>query len=405
MNKISKLEEIKQRVMEKPASHQPKYPDNEAVARVSERLTQYPAAADYNQIVALKKQLADVANGKAFLLQAGPCVQNAFDDDSQLHRMNETLRHCAETIADITGQNVVTVGRHFNYAKPRSNETEIVNKIEMPTYKGSSINSSAANIADRTPAPHRMESMHIKTCEVVHRNPELGFHSHESLLLPYEFGLLRETPDGTVYSGGAHSLWIGHRTKQPDGAHMELAGNIANPVGIKIGSNTSPEELGTILNKLDPKFEDGKVTLIFRMGARNIYGTLGPLLDVVKQSGHNPILMSDPMHGNGKTIKGIKTRFTQDIITEMNAFSKIVTGKGMHVGGVMLEAVGENVTECVGHGITVHGLKKNYQSKCDPCLNPTQAMAVLKETSEVLVRSRKAGRKDDVRVHNLAWAM
>lgn len=403
----TKSEAIKRKVQAKPALHQPQYENEADLGHVVKTLETMPDIVFYTEIITLKDQLADIAMGNGMVLQGGPCVQNTLDTAQDILRTNALLEQCANTITEITGQDVLTVGRHFNYAKPRTNNTEIIEGVEMETYKGSSVNSSVATVAERKPDPSRMATMHMKTVYITQTEPEIGLHSHEALLMPYEMSQLRHGVGGTVYSAGAHMLWVGHRTNQLDGAHMELAASIDNPIGVKIGPNVQPDELRAVLDKLDPNNEPGKVTLIFRMGANNIYRSLPKLVDAVKESGHTPILMTDPMHGNGKTVKGVKTRDTGDIIAEMNAFARILTDKKMHMGGIMLEMVGDNVTECVGYGVRQRDLKsKNYKTECDPCLNPHQSLAVLKESMTVLTNVQKIPEgESDMKVRNLAWAI
>ncbi len=401
------IQTVKRKVQAKPAAHQPQYNDADHVANVVKELETTSGIVNYSQIVTVRQQLKEIALGNGMLLQSGPCVQNVHDTIQDILRTNAMMEQCANAITEITGQNVLTVGRHFNNSKPRTSNIEIIEGVEMETYKGSNINHSTPTAKDRTPDAGLMAVMHAKARYMTQMVPEIGLHSHEALLLPYELSQLRESEDGKVYSAGAHMLWVGHRTNDLDGAHMELASSVENGVGVKIGPDVKPEELKAVLDKLDPNNEPGKVTLIFRMGAENIYRSLPRLADAVKESGHTPIMMTDPMHGNGKSKKGKKTRYTGDIIAEMNAFSRILTDKKMHVGGIMLEAVGNMVTECVGHGVKEKDLKgQDYQTACDPCLNPHQSVAVIRETMDVLTKVKKIpDGQSDIKVQNLAWAI
>ncbi|KJY45014.1 phospho-2-dehydro-3-deoxyheptonate aldolase, partial [Streptomyces sp. NRRL S-444] len=300
-----------------------------------------------------------------------------------------TLVDMASVLARRTGLPVVKVARMAGqYAKPRS---QAVDALGLPVYRGDMVNSVEPTLAARTPDPHRMLRAHAeaaRTMALVRTFGDNGdgnsdsdiYVSHEALLLDYERSLLRvdtSGPEPRLASGLGHFLWIGERTRRLDGAHIAFAELLSNPIGLKIGPGTSPETAAAYVRRLDPHREPGRLTLVSRMGHRQVRDVLPPIVAEVAASGHQVIWQCDPMHGNTYTsANGYKTRNLRHIADEMAGFFEVHRRLGTHPGGIHIEATGDDVTECIGgaSGTTEADLPARYHTACDPRLNAEQSM-------------------------------
>ncbi len=409
----------------------PEYPDAAAHDAVISQLSGLPPLVLASEIRALKAQLAQVAAGKALLLQGGDCAESF----AEFHA--STIRDTQQTLLEMAlilgrQQPVVSVGRIAGqFAKPRSASTETLDGITLPSYRGDIVNGAAFDAASRTPNPQRMlqayfqsaatlnllramaqngygsataiAQRHRQLVERLHeqdsshrlRITELAampaadsalYCSHEALLLPYETALTRrDSSDGRWYDCSAHMVWIGDRTRQLDSAHLEFCRGIANPLGLKCGPSMTPEELLRVLEILDPQHEPGRISLIVRLGADQVRRQLPPLLNAVRDAGRTVIWSCDPMHGNTRsTASGRKTRPFDRVVAEVQAFFEVHREQGTHAGGLHLEMTGKDVTECIGgiQGIDEAQLDLRYHSACDPRLNASQALELACIASE-----------------------
>lgn len=423
----------------KPAKQLPEYDNLDELAAVEETLKNYPPLVFAGEARRLKKSLAKVAHGEAFLLQGGDCAESF----AEFHPKNirDTFRvilQMAVVMAFSAGMPVVKVGRLAGqFAKPRSEPMETRNGVSLPSYKGDIINGPEFTPEARRHNPQRIiqaynqsaatlnlvrafahggyADLHrvnqwtldfVKNHPLADRYRDLSdrldqalafmdaagvtsentqqirevdfFTSHEALLLPYEQALTRtDSTTGDFYDVSAHFLWIGDRTRQPDGAHVEFLRGVKNPIGIKCGPTTPPEDLIRLLDILNPEDEAGRITLIARMGHEKVESHLPPLLRAIKQEGRTVAWSSDPMHGNTRTsASGLKTREFGNILTEVRKFFAIHHAEGTYAGGVHFELTGQDVTECVGGAfkITDAELGDRYHTHCDPRLNASQAL-------------------------------
>ncbi|GES62372.1 phospho-2-dehydro-3-deoxyheptonate aldolase, class II [Aspergillus terreus] len=430
----------------KPIKQDVAYDDAEGVNAALAKLQKLPPLVTTQEIVSLKKHLKNVALGKAFVLQGGDCAE-LFDYCNQDMIEAKVKLLLQMSLVLIWGANrpVVRIARIAGqFAKPRSSPMEVVNGVEMPSFRGDNINGFAADPVSRKPDPSRLVSAyfhsaatlnyiraslssgladlhspldwglgHVITPSIKEKYEQIVgrvkdalrfmhtvgidtdrgvetvdiYTSHEGLALEYEQSLTRllKTPSETTthppstnyYATSAHFLWIGDRTRQLDGAHIEFFRGIANPIGIKIGPSMAPDELVRILDVVNPAREIGKVTLISRYGAKKIADHLPAHIAAVQASGHIPVWQCDPMHGNTQsTPTGVKTRHFSDILSELRQALEIHRAAGSFLGGMHLELTGEAVTECVGGaaGLTEDGLGERYTTFCDPRLNEKQAL-------------------------------
>lgn len=420
------------------AKQLPKYDDQEALAEVEARLRKSPPLVFAGEARSLKAQLADAVNGKAFLLQGGDCAES-FDQFSS-NNIRDTFRVLLQMAVTLTfgaKSPVIKVGRMAGqFAKPRSSDTETVGDVTLPSYRGDIINGIEFTAEARKPDPERMwrayaqsgltlnllrafarggyadlhhvqrwnmdfvgetphaEKYHdlasriqdalqfMEACGVDSKtsptvNETQFYTSHEMLLLGYEEAMTRvDSTSGDWYNTSAHLLWIGERTRQLDGAHVEYAKGISNPIGVKISQNTTDDELIRLIDALNPENEAGRLTLITRMGADNLAEHLPRMLRRVKSEGRNVVWCSDPMHGNTITESGYKTRPFDRILLEVNNFFDAHNAEGTYAGGVHFEMTGTDVTECLGGGqnITSQDLESRYHTHCDPRLNAQQSL-------------------------------
>ena len=441
---------------DRPIRQQPSYPDGDALAEVETRLKQFPPLVFAGEARRLRAQLAEVAQGRAFLLQGGDCAESF----AEFHADNirdtfRVLLQMAVVMTYAAACPVVKVGRIAGqFAKPRSEPVERRGGVELPSYRGDIINGMDFTAEARTPDPARLLTAYSQSAATlnllrafaqggyadlhrVHRwnlgfveqspqgeryaefadrigetlaflqaiglgqdsVPELSqvdvYTSHEALLLGYEQALTRvDSTSGQWYDTSAHFLWIGERTREPDGAHVEFARGIANPIGLKAGPGMEPASLLRLMEALDPDNEPGRLTVIARMGADKVEERLAPLLRAALREGRTPVWSCDPMHGNTvKSSNGFKTRPFDRILEEVRRFFAIHEAEGTHPGGVHVEMTGQNVTECLGGAqeITEHTLSDRYHTHCDPRLNASQSLELAFLISETLKNRRVAG--------------
>ncbi|KAF7125808.1 hypothetical protein CNMCM5793_002101 [Aspergillus hiratsukae] len=423
----------------KPIEQDVVYDDTEGVQAALNKLQKLPPLVTTHEIANLKKSLRNVALGKAFVLQGGDCAE-LFDYCNQ-DMIEAKLKLLLQMSANKPVVRIARIAGQF--AKPRSSPMEVINGVEMPSFRGDNINGFAATPESRRPDPSRLVSAYFHSAATLnymraslssgladlHSPLDWGlghviepsikekyeriinrvkdalrfmhtvgidtdrgvetvdiFTSHEGLLLEYEQSLTRllrnpvtttPQPTASYYATSAHFLWIGDRTRQLDGAHVEFFRGIANPIGIKIGPSMSPDELVRLLDIVNPSREIGKVTLISRYGAAKIKDHLPAHIAAVQRAGHLPVWQCDPMHGNTQTTpSGVKTRHFSDILSELRQALEIHRSAGSFLGGMHLELTGEAVTECVGGagGLTEEGLSERYTTFCDPRLNEKQAL-------------------------------
>ena len=436
------------------AAQQPQWPDMAAVDAALKQVAGYPPLVFAGEARSLQAALAQVAAGNAFLLQAGDCAES-FEEFSA-NNIREKLRVILQMAIVLTysmGVPVVKVGRMAGqFAKPRSSDTEKVGSLEIPSFRGHIVNDASPTAAARTPDPERLvqayhqsastlnllraftkggfadlNRVHAWTQEFVGASPEgqryeqlareidmaMGFMracgvdtennsmlhevdvftSHEALILGYEEALTRQDSlTGEWYDCSAHMLWIGERTRQLDGAHVEFLRGVGNPIGCKIGPSASPEWVIELCEKLNPAQIPGRLTLISRMGAGKVEDALRPLLRAVRDSGHPVVWACDPMHGNTVTApNGRKTRGFEDIVAEIAGFVRAHNAEGTWPGGIHVELTGDDVTECTGggHSVSNEDLDERYQTICDPRLNGRQSIDLAFRVAE-LVRASNA---------------
>lgn len=434
------------KALELPAAQQPEWPDPDATRRVRAVLESVPPITVPAEIDRLKGRLAMVARGEAFLLQGGDCAET-FESNTEPHiRANlRTLLQMAVVLTYGASLPVVKVGRIAGqYAKPRSAATDA---LGLPVYRGDIINSLVAKPELRVPDPGRMirayanagaamnlvraltgagmadlHQVHDWNKDFVSASPAAQrfealaneidrglrfmsacgvtdtslqsteiFASHEALLLDYERSMLRldnaDAANPKLYNLSSHFLWIGERTRQLDGAHIAFAELLANPIGLKIGPTTTPDQAVEYVERLDPRFEPGRLTLIARMGNGNVREVLPGIVERVEASGHKVIWQCDPMHGNThESSTGYKTRHFDRIVDEVQGFFEVHNQLGSYPGGIHVELTGEDVTECLGGAqeISDIDLSGRYETACDPRLNTQQSLELAFLVAEML---------------------
>lgn len=440
----------------KPAKHIPEdYPDTSALADAEARLKAFPPLVFAGEVRRLKQNLGKVAAGEAFLLQGGDCAESfkEFSADN----IRDTLRVMLQMAVVLTfaaSKPVVKVGRLAGqFGKPRSSPVETIDGVTLPSYRGDNINgmdftpearmpnpdrliqgysqaastlnlvrafsqggyADLANVhrwmlgfVDRSPQGERYKALadritdalsFMEACGVSSKTvPQMAqvdvYTSHEALLLGFEEAMTRvDSTSGDWYDTSAHMLWIGHRTRQVDHAHVEFCKGIRNPLGIKCGPGMEPDELVRLIETLNPKDEAGRITLISRFGSDGVKKGLPPLVRAVKKSGRTVVWSCDPMHGNTlKTESGFKTRPVDRILSEVGQFIDVVSAEGCYPGGVHFEMTGQNVTECIGgaQAISEADLSSRYHTHCDPRLNGEQALELAFLIAEKLQLMKEA---------------
>ncbi|TQJ37106.1 3-deoxy-7-phosphoheptulonate synthase class II [Streptomyces sp. SLBN-115] len=386
----------------RPAAHQPDWPDPAALRAAVDALTARPPLVAARECDLLRERLAAVARGEAFLLQGGDCAET-FDalTADQLDGKLRTLGRMATALTSATRLRVVTVGRIAGqYAKPRSSPTETRGALTLPAYRGDAVNDRRFTAEARTPDARRLTRVYDASAATLNylRTRTAGrpddppgqlFTSHEALLLEYEDALTRfDARTAGRYATSAHMVWIGERTRRPDGAHVEFASRIRNPVGVKLGPGSTADEALALADRLDPRREPGRLTFIVRMGATAVRDVLPPLVEKVTAGGAPVVWVCDPMHGN--TVQGPsghKTRHFETIMDEVSGFFEVHRALGTHPGGVHLELTGAPVTECAGGTLapvaaTDVGLR--YESACDPRLNHGQSVELAHRVAHLM---------------------
>ena len=418
-----------------PIKQQPLWPDADAVAAVSAEIATLPPLVFAGEVDNLRARLANAAAGQAFLLQGGDCAETfAGATAQQIRNRIKTVLQMAVVLTNGASMPVVKMGRMAGqFAKPRSSDTETRGDVTLPAYRGDIVNGYDFTEASRTADPQRLlKGYHTaaSTLNLIRAFTQGGFadlrevHSwnqgfaknpanqryerlageidraikfmeaaganfdelrgvefytgHEGLLMDYEHPMTRiDSRTDTPYNTSAHFLWIGERTRDLDGAHVDYFSKIRNPIGVKLGPSTSPETALALIDKLDPEREPGRLTFITRMGAGKIRDALPPLLEAVKDAGATPLWVTDPMHGNGITTPtGYKTRRFDDVVDEVRGFFEAHRAVGTFPGGIHVELTGDDVTECLGGSemIDEATLATRYESLCDPRLNHMQSL-------------------------------
>ncbi|MEU2495420.1 3-deoxy-7-phosphoheptulonate synthase [Streptomyces sp. NPDC007883] len=373
-----------------PALQQPEWPDEAHVSRVRDELAHMPPLVDAEAVHRLGELLMEAAAGHIQVLQAGDCAEDPAEcNPSDTARKAALLDVLAGTMKLAALKPVLRVGRLAGqFGKPRSRPTETVGDRELPVYRGHMVNRPEPDPEGRRPDPAHLLSGYRAAGDAMHhlgwRTPrrhrlELPvWTSHEALLLDYEIPLLRREPDGSLLLASTHWPWIGERTRQVDGAHVALLAAVSNPVACKVGPGVEVDELLALCGKLDPERRPGRLTLIARMGAAAAAERLPRLVRAVASAGHPVIWLSDPMHGNTVSgPNGLKTRFLETVVQEIDAFQQAVRENGGTAGGLHLETTPETVTECVRNASYLDRVGEKYLSFCDPRLNPAQAVEVV----------------------------
>jgi 3-deoxy-7-phosphoheptulonate synthase len=432
-----------------PAGQQPDWPDQAAVDEVLAQVAKLPPLVFAGEARTLQAGLAKVAAGHGFLLQAGDCAESfdAFSANAIRDKLKVILQ-MAVVLTYGAGLPVVKVGRIAGqFAKPRSLATEVVDGVELPAFRGDMVNAVEPTAEARRPDPERMlrayhqsaatlnllrafttggfadlHQVHTWNQEFVSGSPagrryettagaieralafmtacgvevastptlhQVDFYtSHESLLLGFEQAMTRQDSlTGGWYDTSAHMLWIGERTRQLDGAHVEFLSGVGNPIGLKLGPTADPADALALCDRLDPQRVPGRLTLISRMGAKHVERVLPPLVSAVAGAGHPVVWASDPMHGNTFVgPSGHKTRRFDDVMAELTSFFAVHRSLGTHPGGIHIELTGEDVTECLGgaHEIEDGHLSLRYETACDPRLNASQALELAFQVAELL---------------------
>ena len=440
----------------KPRVQMPDYPDAAALAAVEAQLAKYPPLVFAGEARRLRAHLADVAAGRAFLLQGGDCAESFAEFSAD--NIRDTFKVMLQMAIVLTwGAKVpvVKVGRMAGqFAKPRSAPTEVIGGVELPSYRGDIINGFDFTPAARVPDPARMLQAYTQaaaslnllrafstggyadihrvqswisgfveedeaqryreissriqdamdfmaaagvTSETAHELGTVEFYtSHEALLLEYEEALCRiDSTTGLPVAGSGHMIWIGDRTRQPDGAHVEFCRGVQNPIGLKCGPSTTVEDLKVLMAKLNPGNEAGRLTLIARFGAGKVADNLPRLIRAVREEGANVVWSCDPMHGNTiKSASGYKTRPFDSVLREVREFFQVHKAEGTIPGGVHFEMTGKDVTECTGgvRAVSDEDLSDRYHTACDPRLNASQSLELAFLVAEELLDRRAAAR-------------
>jgi len=430
-----------------PIKQQPQWDDAAEVELVSQTLSTLPPLVFAGEVDQLRERLAAAARGEAFLLQGGDCAETfAGANADQIRNRVKTVLQMAVVLTYAAQMPVVKMGRMAGqFAKPRSSDTETRGDVTLPAYRGDIVNGFDFTPESRRADPQRMlQGYHTSASTLnliraftqggfadlreVHNwnkgfrsNPANAryeqlaseidraiafmsacgadfealrrtefFVSHEALLMDYERPLTRiDSRTGTPYDTSSHFLWIGERTRELDGAHVDFMSRVRNPIGVKLGPTTTPETMKQLIDKLDPNREPGRLTFITRMGAGKIRENLPPLLEAIKSMAALPLWITDPMHGNGMTTPtGYKTRRFDDVVDEVKGFFEAHRDAGTFPGGIHVELTGDDVTECLGGSeqIDEADLATRYESLCDPRLNHMQSLELAFLVAEELGR-------------------
>jgi len=377
-----------------PARQMPDYADGNALAAVETRLSNAAPVVRSEDSARLREAMAELAAGRGFLLQGGDCAES-FDDPvaEQVAGIVGLFDAMAERLRSVAGVPLVQVARIAGqFAKPRSDTAETHEGVTLPAYRGDIINGMAFDAAARVADPMRMIRAHMQSVGTAAslaaaRDGNVPiFTSHEALLLPYEEALARRDAGGRWWATSGHMLWLGDRTRQIDGSHVEYLRGIENVVGVKCGPTVSSDELLRLVERLDPRNRPGKLVLIGRFGARKIGDVLPPLMRALRLAGRSIVWTVDPMHGNTSMSGKRKVRRLPDILSEIDAFFAIARSEDVHGGGVHLEMSARDVTECIGGRgpASIDELEKNWQTACDPRLNAGQAIDLAAHVADLL---------------------
>lgn len=414
---------------------QPQWPDADAAAAASAEIATLPPLVFAGEVDQLRDRLARAAEGKGFLLQGGDCAETfAGATADQIRNRVKTVLQMAVVLTYGASMPVIKMGRMAGqFAKPRSSDTETRGGVTLPAYRGDIVNGYDFTPESRQADPRRLvQGYHTaaSTLNLIRAFTQGGFadlrqvhswnrgfaanpanqryeglareidraikfmeaagadfdelkrvefySSHEGLLMDYERPMTRiDSRTGTPYNTSAHFVWIGERTRDLDGAHVDFLSRVRNPIGVKLGPTTTPETMLKLIDKLDPNREPGRLTFITRMGAGKVRDALPPLLEAIKASDARPLWVTDPMHGNGLTTPtGYKTRRFDDVVDEVKGFFEAHRAAGTHPGGIHVELTGDDVTECLGGSehIDEATLATRYESLCDPRLNHMQSL-------------------------------
>ncbi|BDY16061.1 MULTISPECIES: 3-deoxy-7-phosphoheptulonate synthase class II [Sulfitobacter] len=437
---------------DKPRIQMPDYPDQDALRAVEAELSRYPLLVFAGEARRLKKHLAAAGRGEAFLLQGGDCAESFEQFSSDMIRDTfKVMLQMAIVLTHGAKVPVIKLGRMAGqFAKPRSAPTETVDGVELPSYRGDIINELAFTAEARIPDPKKMLRAYTQaaatlnlirafstggyadvhqvhgwtlgftesekaekyreianrisdtldfmaaagvTSETAHTLQSVEYYtSHESLLLEYEEALCRQdSQTGKWLAGSGHMIWIGDRTRQPDGAHVEFARGVQNPIGLKCGPTMTSDDLKLLMHKLNPENEEGRLTLIARFGAGNVGEHLPRLIKTVQEEGANVVWTCDPMHGNTiKSSSGYKTRPFDSVLREVREFFAVHGAEGTVPGGVHFEMTGQDVTECTGgvRAVQDEDLSDRYHTACDPRLNASQSLELAFLVAEELSARR-----------------
>ncbi|MFD7914420.1 3-deoxy-7-phosphoheptulonate synthase [Streptomyces sp. NPDC059752] len=382
------------------ALQQPEWNDLSQVQRVREILGSRPPLVRVDDVHTLRSLLASVAAGEAHVVQAGDCAEDPEECTAEhVRRKSAVLDLLATTLKMVTGKPVIRVGRIAGqFAKPRSNSFEQAGDLVLPVYRGHMVNSPEPDFEKRQPDPLRILTGYMAAGDIMEhlgwRAPALRawpgieplvWTSHEALLLDYEVSMIREVGDGRRWLGSTHWPWIGERTRQLDGAHVEMLADVVNPVACKVGPSMTTEEITALCERLDPLREPGRLTLISRMGADAVEERLPSLVAAVRAAGHPVIWLCDPMHGNTVTAPGgKKTRLLTTLAREIAGFRRAVAAAGGVVGGLHLETTPDDVTECVADITSLGSVGDRHTTFCDPRLNSRQAVSLVTAWSDAL---------------------
>jgi 3-deoxy-7-phosphoheptulonate synthase len=379
------------------AQQLPSYPDPSELGEALAQLQLRPPLVLTSEIMGLRKRIGDAGQGNQFIIQAGECAERFIDCRPEvIEQKLNLLLELSDLACKGIGKPVVTIGRLAGqFGKPRSEESEVRGDEMLPVYRGDIINGFEFSSSSRRPNPFRMLDAYqcaattlekIRALEsrrsTAHSDSEIALYSsHEALLLPFESALTHWSDSVSGYfNQGAHFLWLGERTRQIDGAHVEYLRGIQNPIGIKVGPTISPEELTYLIKRLNPENEWGRITLITRLGAEKTLKLLPGFITAVRASGMNVTWSCDPMHGNiVRMSDGLKTRYFDSIMSEVLLSQKVHHESGSWLAGLHLESTAEDVTECVGGEVSVREeqLALNYQTYCDPRLNYSQSLELV----------------------------
>lgn len=428
-----------------PAKQQPSWPDDGSLERVRETLATYPPLVFAGECDDLRTRLAAASRGEAFVLQGGDCAEMfASATADNIRDRVKTILQMAAVLTYGASTPVVKLGRIAGqFAKPRSKDTETRGDVTLPAYRGDMVNDFAFTPEARRPDPERLlqayntsaatlnlvraftqggfadlrnvhdwnkgfianaaNARYEKTAKDIDRAMRFMaacgvdfdalravdfFSSHEALLLDYERPLTRvDSRSGRPYATSGHMLWVGERTREIDGAHIDFVSRVSNPVGMKVGPKADPDDLLRIIDKIDPEREPGRLTFITRMGAGTIREALPPIVERLKAEGAAPVWITDPMHGNTfASASGFKTRRLDDIVDEVRGFFEVHEAAGTVPGGLHVELTGNDVTECLGGSVEVRDedLESRYESACDPRLNHQQSLELAYLVAEML---------------------